>query len=247
MTVGLFIPCYIDQFYPQVGIATLELLARLGFTVVVPPHQTCCGQPMANAGVEQASEATHRHFVSTFAPFDHIVSPSGSCIHHVREQYAHLPDSADVRHVRSSAMELAEFLVTVAGIEDVQAEFPHRVGLHQSCHGLRGLRTGSSSELQTPKFSYAEQLLRRVKGLTLTELDRVDECCGFGGLFSVTEEAVSVSMGKDRISDHQRHTAEVITSSDMSCLMHMEGIIRRQNLPVTVKHIAEILNSRPRM
>ena len=243
MTVGLFIPCYIDQFYPQVGIATLELLERLGQTVVYPRRQTCCGQPMANAGFLRNVEAVHQLFVENFAAFDAIVAPSGSCVHHVRHQFDTLAQTGAVHHVRSKTYELCEFLVTVLGRTDLGARFPHHVGLHESCHGLRGLRIGSSSELRTSRFSYPEQLLRAVDGIHLVELNRHDECCGFGGTFSVTEEAVSIGMGVDRIEDHRIHGAEVITATDMSCLMHLEGIIRRRKLPVKVRHIAEILNS----
>jgi L-lactate dehydrogenase complex protein LldE len=243
MTVGLFIPCYINQFYPQVGIATLELLEREGVHVVYPSAQTCCGQPMANAGFEVEAKRTYQLFVENFHSFDYIVAPSGSCVSHVREHYDILEQTNEVRHVRQHTFELCEFLVNVLGKDTVDAEFPYRVGLHQSCHGLRTLRLGTSSELLGTADSIPLRLLRSVKGINMVELDRTDECCGFGGVFAVTEKGVSVKMGRDRIDDHLRHDAQVITATDMSCLMHLEGIITRKKLPITVKHIAEILNS----
>ena len=243
MNVGLFIPCYVNQFYPQVGIATLELLEKQGLSVSYPLRQTCCGQPMANAGFESTSRETGILFVQNFRKFDYIVAPSGSCVHHVREHFDVLDQTEEVQHIRTKTFELCEFLVKVLGMSDLGAEYPFRVGLHQSCHGLRGLHLGKPSETIGTSFSIPRELLANVKGLDLIELDREDECCGFGGTFAVAEEAVSVKMGNDRIRDHAKHGAEVITATDMSCLMHLEGLIRRQHIPIEVKHIAEILNS----
>jgi L-lactate dehydrogenase complex protein LldE len=243
MAVGLFIPCYVNQFYPHVAIATLELLEKQGVEVVYPPNQTCCGQPVANAGFEKLSIKTYELFVENFHFCDYIVAPSGSCVHHVREHYEALEQNEKVRRVRKNTYELCELLVKVLRKDSLNAEFPHRVGLHHSCHGLRGLRLAKSSEIIDDAFSIPHQLLRHVKGIQLVELDRGDECCGFGGSFAVSEEAISVKMGVDRIQDHLRNKTEVITATDMSCLMHLDGIIRRRNLPIKVKHIAEILNS----
>ena len=244
MKIGLFIPCYIDQFYPRVGIATLELLERQGLEVVYPMGATCCGQPMANSGCETDALAAMKLFVEAYEPFDHIVMPSGSCTFHVREHYSLLEPSDAVRRVRRNTYELCEFLIDVLGRDDLGACFPHRVGLHLSCHGQRGLRLGQSSELMGPPFSKMRRLLEKVDGLTLVEPDRPDECCGFGGTLAVSEAAVSVKMGKDRIADQRKNGAEVITAGDMSCLMHLEGILRRQKIALPVMHIAEILNHR---
>lgn len=243
MTVGLFIPCYINQFYPRVGIATVELLKKQGMTVKYPVNQTCCGQPMANSGFEKESIQTYQLFVENFHSFDYVVTPSGSCAYHVREHFDILEQNDRVRHVRSSTYELCEFLTRILGKNSVDAAFPYRVGLHQSCHGLRGLRLGSSSELMGESFSIPRQLLSSVRGIQLVDLERNDECCGFGGTFAVAEAAVSVKMGVDRIHDHLMHKAEVITATDMSCLMHLDGIIARNNLPIRTMHIAEILNN----
>lgn len=243
MKVALFIPCYIDQFYPRVGIATLRLLEQQGCEVVFPEGQTCCGQPMANSGCEADALASYRNFVSAFAEYEYIVAPSGSCTYHVRHHYDRLPQTPEVVAVRQRTYDLAEFLLDVLKVSELPARFPHRVGLHLSCHGLRGLRLGSGSERREAPYSKLAQLLKMVDGLELVELDRADECCGFGGTFAVNEAAISVKMGKDRLADHLRHGAEVITAGDMSCLMHLEGIARRREDPVRILHLAEILNS----
>jgi len=240
--IALFVPCYVDQLYPQVARATLELLERHGLDVDFPASQTCCGQPMANAGAERDALETARSFVKAFAGYDCIVSPSGSCVYHVRHHYDVLEQTDAVRRVRGRVYELCQFLVEVLHVEDPGVAFPHRVGLHVGCHALRGLRLGTSSELGGRPGGPMRALLERVEGIELVGLDRPDECCGFGGVFSVTEAAVSARMGLDRVADHARHGAEVITSGDVSCLMHMEGVIRRQGLPLRVVHVAEILN-----
>lgn len=238
MKVGLFIPCYIDQFYPQVGVATLELLEHLGCEVVYPPGQTCCGQPLANTGMEKAAQPTYDHFQEVFSGFDHIVAPSGSCVYHVVHHY---PVES---RPQGKVWELCDFIVNHLGVTQIAASFPHKVGLHPSCHGLRGLRLGPDSERVEDRPDVVRTLLASVSGIELVDLDRRDECCGFGGTFAITEEAVSVQMGQDKIADHLRHGAEVITGTDVSCLMHLEGLIKRQGLPLQTRHIAEILNTR---
>ncbi|MCR9100781.1 MAG: (Fe-S)-binding protein [bacterium] len=242
MTIGLFIPCYIDQFYPQVGRATLELLQKAGCRVEYPLAQTCCGQPMANSGCETDARAAYAHFVDTFAPYDYIVAPSGSCTYHVRKHFDILEQTDTVHQVRQRTLDLCEFLHDVLQIEQLDSHFPHRVALHQSCHGLRGLRLGPDSERREQRPNKPTALLRMVKGLELVELQRADECCGFGGTFAVAQPDISVKMGRDRIADHEAAGAEVVTAGDMSCLMHLEGIVRRQQRPLRVLHIAEILN-----
>ena len=241
MRVALFVPCYIDQLYPHVAIATLELLESLGCTVAVPLDQTCCGQPMANAGFEHHSVKTMAVFVESFDRYDYIVAPSGSCVLHVRD-HVKSPDPA--RPFNERVFELCQFLVDVLHVKELPGAFHQKVGLHGSCHGLRGLRLGSSSELRESAYSKPAQLLMKKKGLELMPLSRGDECCGFGGTFSVTEEAISVKMGQDRIQDHLSHEVEVLTSTDMSCLMHLDGLVKKEDLPLKVMHIAEILNQR---
>jgi L-lactate dehydrogenase complex protein LldE len=243
MTVGLFIPCYVNQFYPNAAKATLQLLQKLGVDVTYPPDQTCCGQPMANSGFEYLSQDCNDLFIKNFSGFDYIVAPSASCILHVKDHLHSEKNEEQARLVRSRVFELVEFLTDVLKIEKLDASFPHKVGLHHSCHGLRGLHLAQMSELNAPFFSKPEKLLSMVNGLEQVTLDRADECCGFGGTFCVSEEAVSVKMGKDRITDHTKNGAEYITSSDLSCLMHLEGILQRNKSKLKIVHIAEILNA----
>src|SRR5690606_3163273 len=184
-------------FFPGAAVATLSLLEKLGCTVDYPLAQTCCGQPLANAGCETEALPVMRHFVDTFDGYDYVVAPSGSCVFHVRAHYDRLPQAPAVQRVRERTFELCQFLTDVLGVERVEASFPHRVGLHASCHGLRGLRLARASELQVPPYDHVRRLLESVEGIELVELDRPDECCGFGGTFAVTEEAVSVRMGRD--------------------------------------------------
>lgn len=243
MRVGLFIPCYINQLYPQVGIATLEVLEKLNVAVIYPSGQTCCGQPLANSGYEYESIGACNNFVENFKGFDYIVTPSGSCAYHVKHHYNIINQTEDVVNVRNNIYELCDFIVNILKVKNINASFPYKVGLHKSCHGLRGLRLGSCSEIVGESFSTIEDLLNEVNGLELMSLIRKDECCGFGGTFAVTEEAISVKMGKDRIQDHLENGVEVITATDTSCLMHLEGLITRNKQPLKVLHIAEILNS----
>jgi L-lactate dehydrogenase complex protein LldE len=243
LKIGLFIPCYVDQFYPQVGIATLELLEKLGCRVTFPLNQTCCGQPMANSGFSHLTTECDNLFYNQFSDCDYVVSPSGSCVLHIKEHLKAENREAESKVLRKRVYELVEFITDILNVDAIEAEFPYRVGLHQGCHGQRGLHLSQMSELNAAPFSKPVSLLQKVKGLELIDLDRTDECCGFGGTFCVSEEAISVKMGKDRVADHIRHHAEYITGSDMSCLMHLGGILKRSNANVQVKHIAEILNS----
>lgn len=240
--VALFIPCYVDQFYPQVAVATLELLEKLGCEVAFPLNQTCCGQPMANSGFGHLTDGCNRLFLDNFSDHDYIVCPSGSCALHIIDHLHVEGKDLEVNKVRKRVFELTEFLTDVLKVDQLFASFPHKVGLHQSCHGQRGLHLSQMSELNAPAFSKPKFLLELVDGIELISLDRADECCGFGGTFCVSEEVVSVKMGRDRVADHERHDAEYITGGDMSCLMHMEGILRRKGSKVKVMHIAEILN-----
>ncbi len=235
MRIGLFVPCYVDLFYPQAAVATLELLEKLGCEVGYPTGQTCCGQPVANAGFARWTRGCDNNFARQFESFEYVVSPSGSCVLHLREHGSFQP--------AGGIFELCEFLTDVLEVKDLPARFSHRVGFHSGCHGQRGLHLSSGSERIEAAFSKPLALLQLVNDLDLAILDRPDECCGFGGTFAVMEEAVSVKMGKDRMADHLTKNVEFITAGDMSCLMHLEGILRRQGSPVKVVHLAEILNA----
>jgi L-lactate dehydrogenase complex protein LldE len=239
--VGLFIPCYIDQFYPQVGLATLDLLERFGVRAGFPEAQTCCGQPMANSGCFAQAAPLAKKFLDVFSRYQYVVCPSGSCTSMVRNHYANLvPEDPRLAAMRGKVYELCEFLHDVVRASP-RGKFAHRVGLHQSCHGLRELRLGSGSERRIEPFDKVRDLLSGLEGIQLVELSRPDECCGFGGAFAVSEEAISCAMGKDRIADHERAGAEIIAGGDMSCLMHLSGLLRRERKPLRVMHVAEIL------
>ena len=243
MKAALFVPCYVDAFFPEVAIATLELLERLGVEVHYPLDQTCCGQPMANSGCHGDAAATEALFARNFAGHDYIVAPGGSCVHHVRENLTAIEQTDAVRRVRERTLDLVEFLHDVLGVREFPwAEFPHTVGLHVGCASLRALRTASMSELNEAPFSKPRTLLEGVRGIRFASPKRPDECCGFGGTFSVTEEPVSARMGYDKVQDHASAGAEVIVSGDMSCLMHQRGCAERMESPLRFMHIAQVLN-----
>ncbi len=242
MQVGLFLPCYIDQFFPRVGFATVNVLQRFGCDVEFPREQTCCGQPMANTGCTADTRPLAERFLQIFRKYEYVVAPSGSCVAMVRQHYEeYLAGHDGFEDLKQKTFELCEFMTDVLKLESVAGSFPHKVGIHQSCHGLRELRTASSSEVVAASFSKIRPLLAGLEGIEIVELERPDECCGFGGTFAVAEEAVSCMMGRDRIQDHLRAGAHVMTAADMSCLMHLDGLIRRDKKPLRVMHVAEIL------
>ena len=245
MKVGLFIPCYINAVYPGVGRASYELLSRLGCEVDYPLGQTCCGQPMANAGYERDAQPLAERMEELFAGYDYVVGPSASCVSFVREGYSRLVPHADGGPCLASRIwEICEFLHDVVKPARLDARFPHRVSVHNSCHGVRKMGLSSPSELNVPYMSKLRDLLSLVGDIDIAEPSRRDECCGFGGMFSVEENAVSVCMGRDKVRDHMATGAEYITGADSSCLMHMQGVIDRERLPIKTLHIVEILTAR---
>ncbi len=242
--VALFIPCYVDQLYPEVGLATARVLERLGVPVEFPEAQTCCGQPMANAGATAAAAPLASHHLDVFERYGRVVCPSGSCTAMVRHHYHDvLPHDGRVEGVGGRTYELCEFITDVLGVHRIEGTFRRKVGLHQSCHGLRELRLGSGSERMIEPWNKVRGLVGSIEGIELVDLARPDECCGFGGLFSVDEVAVSGAMGRDRVADHARAGAEVVTAVDMSCLMHLEGIARRGRSPLQFLHVAQVLDA----
>jgi len=243
MKIALFIPCFIDAYFPEVGIATLELLERLDCDVDYPLTQTCCGQPMSNSGCQRDAAGCEALFVRNFSGYDHIVAPSASCVHHVREHLDAIGQTDEVLQVRRNTYELVDFLHDVLQVKAFPwAAFPHKVGLHNSCTALRSLGHASVSEIDEPPFSKPMALLSAVKDIQFTHPRRPDECCGFGGTFSVTEAPVSAKMGYDKVNDHKDAGAEYIVSADMSCLMHQKGCAQRMGAEIKFMHIAQILN-----
>ena len=238
------IPCYVDIFYPKVGVATLELLEKLGVEADYPFDHTCCGQPMANSGAYKEAKATEELFIRNFARYDHIVAPSGSCVHHLRNKFTAADDTPERRHVSAHVYDLPEFLCDVLRVEEFPwAEFPHQVALHVSCSAIRGLGEQAMSERPNdPWFSKPQRLLEKIKGLTLADYDRSDECCGFGGTFAVTDEAVSAAMGNDKLERLGATGARYVVSGDMSCLMHLQGCAHRDRDDFRFLHLAQVLN-----
>ena len=216
MKIALFIPCYINALYPQVGEASYRLLRSLGLDVDYPLDQTCCGQPMANAGYERDAQPLAERMEELFAGYDYVVGP----------------------------YEICEFVHDVVRPERLDASFHHKVSIHNSCHGVRLMGLSTPSELNIPYRSKLRDLLALVEGVEVFEPARVDECCGFGGMFAVEEKEVSVCMGRDKVRDHMSTGAEYITGADSSCLMHMQGVIDRERLPIKTLHIVEILTAR---
>jgi L-lactate dehydrogenase complex protein LldE len=236
--VALFVTCLVDQFFPQVGEATVEVLERAGVQVAFPEKQTCCGQVLANDGFRKEAAELARRFVEVFEPYEAVVAPSGSCVAMVREFYTELlsgtPWEDRACGVAHRTYELSEFLVRVLEVTDLQARFPHRVTFHPSCHLLRGLGA----------CGCAERLIRSVEGVMFVPLRHPEACCGFGGVFSVKHAPVSEAMLQDKLSDIEATGAEYVASTDVSCLMHMEGALRRRGSQVRTIHLAELLVSR---
>lgn len=242
MRVGLFVPCFVDAFEPEVAIATLELLEKLGHEVVYPQDQTCCGQPLANSGCDAEARGAEALFVRNFADFDCVVAPSGSCVHHVRAHLTAIEQTATVRNLRARTYDLVEFLHDVAPAEFPWAYFPHKIAYHNGCQSLRGLGHASASETMGPAFSKPLDLLRRVAGIEIVAHDRADECCGFGGTFSVNQPDVSAKMGQDKVHRLADSGARYVVSADSSCLLHQAGCAGRLGLGLEFRHIAAILN-----
>ena len=245
MRVALFVPCYVNALYPEVGEASYKLLTSLGLEVDYPLEQTCWGQPMGTAGYEKDAEPLAKRMEELFAGYDYVVGPSASCVSFVREAYPRLTHHDDKHECLSSRIyEICEFLHDVVKPTSLEARFPHKVSIHNSCHGVRLMGLSAPSEKNIPYYSKLRNLLSLVEGVEVVEPERRDECCGFGGLFSIEESAVSARMGHDKVQRHIATGAEFITGADSSCLMHMQGVIEREKLSIRTKHIIEILTAK---
>ena len=242
MRVALFITCYNDLLFPEVGRATVRLLQRLGVDVEFPAGQTCCGQMHFNSGYQDDCIPLVERFVDIFEGYDTVVTPSGSCASMVRRYHPVVAELAVERGkdpalpgrvaiVSPRVLELTEFLTDVLGVTDVGARFPHTVALHPTCHSTRLLGIGDRPA----------RLLAEVEGLTLVPLPHAEACCGFGGTFAVKNADTSVAMGIDKAADVIGTGVEVLTAADTSCLMHIGGLLSRQRSGVRVMHLAEIL------
>lgn len=241
MRIGLFIPCYVDAVYPEVGVSAYKLLRHLDIDVTYPMKQTCCGQPMANAGFERQAVPLAEKFEQMFKDFDYVVAPSVSCTAFIKLNYPRLLKEKHACMTAGKIMDIVEFLHDVIKIDRRLGTFPHKVSLHNSCHGVRELGLSSPSEMNTPPFNKIKDLLQLVDGIQIVEPERSDECCGFGGMFSVEETSISAQMGMDKLERHIKTGAEYITGADCSCLMHMAGVASKQGKRIEFKHVVEIL------
>ena len=217
------------------------MLKALGLDVDYPQGQTCCGQPMANAGFETMAEGLATKFDDLFAAYDYVVAPSASCAAFVKINYPNILKGHHECVTSKKIMDVVEFLHDVVRPKSLPGRFPHVVSVHNSCHGVRELGLSSPSERNIPNFSKIKDLLQLVEGITIKEPERVDECCGFGGMFSVEEPDVSVRMGTDKLERHMATGAEYITGPDSSCLMHMQGVARRLGKPIKFIHVVQIM------
>jgi len=242
MKIGLFIPCYVDALFPEVGVATYKLLKSLGVDVTYPAGQTCCGQPMGNAGFEKMSAGLVDKFEKMFGGFDYVVAPSVSCTAFIRQNYPRIAKDNHECSTAKKAMDVIEFLHDVLKVKQLPGSFPHVVSVHNSCHGVRELGLSSPTEKHVEKFNKIIELLKLKEGIEIREPERSDECCGFGGMFAVEEPDVSSRIGLDKLKRHIATGAEYVTGPDSSCLMHMAGIARKQkNDGIKFIHAVQIL------
>lgn len=246
MRVALFIPCFVNELYPNVALSTLKVLEALGYSVEYPPNQSCCGQPYLNNGLVEEGEKFAIHFIDTFSEYDYIVSVGSSCVSTVRYRYSNILkkslDRVRYNNLQPKVYELFEFLYDVVGVENLpfKRAYKKRVGLHESCHALRELNLATPSEIVAPRFSKIEAILNQIEGLEIVRAKR-DECCGFGGTFSVAQEAISVAMGRDRLDDHITNGVDCIVGVDMSCLMHLKALSDREGRGLEFLHAVNIL------
>ncbi len=237
MKVQLFIPCFVDQLYPETGMNMVKVLQKLGCKVVFNERQTCCGQPAFNAGYWDEARAVATKFLADFEGDSYIVAPSGSCTGYTRNYYERLfentPDQSRIQRVTKRMFEFTEFLTEVLKIENLNATLKGKATYHDACGALRecGIKAGP------------RKLLEHVKGLELIEMKEAETCCGFGGTFAVKFEPISIGMAETKIKSAVETGADYIITTDVSCMMHMQGYIDNQNLPIKTLHIADVLAS----
>jgi L-lactate dehydrogenase complex protein LldE len=235
----MFVTCVVDQLFPTVGLAMADVLERAGCRLDFPEAQTCCGQPAFNSGYRDEARDVAKHFLNVFKDAEYIVSPSGSCTsmvkHHYAELFADDPERKEqARLIAERTYEFSAFLTGVLGVDQVGARYEHKVTYHDSCHALRELK------IKDPP----RQLLANVEGLTLEEMDIAEECCGFGGTFSVKFASVSGAMARTKIDSILRTGADTVVSVDSSCLMQLQGALSRAGSNIRTMHLAEVLASR---
>ena len=235
MKVQLFIPCFVDQLFPETAFNMIKVLEKAGCTVSYNTAQTCCGQPAFNAGFWDEAKPVCSKFLKDFSGSDCIVAPSASCVGFVRNYYGKLFDNSSLHHeatdIGKRIFEFSEFMVQILKVEDVGATLKGKATYHDSCAGLRECRIK-----EEPR-----KLLSNVKGLSLTEMNDVETCCGFGGTFAVKFEAISVAMGEQKVENALATGAEYLISTDHSCLMHLQGYIKHKGYKLQTMHLADVL------
>lgn len=235
MNVQLFIPCFVDQLYPEVGMNTVRVLEQAGCTVQYNSNQTCCGQPAYNAGYMHEARKVSEKFIADFPAPDYIVAPSGSCVGYVRgsfeEMFQNTSCHNEAKSITGRIYELSEFLIDIVKKEDFGAKLQGVATYHDACGALRecGIKSGP------------RQLLSHVQGLELREMKECETCCGFGGTFAVKYEPISIGMAQTKVQSALEIGAEYLISTDISCLMHMDAYIRRNQIPLQVMHLADVL------
>jgi len=238
MEIQLFIPCFIDQFYPATALNVVKILTKTGIKVNYNPEQTCCGQPAFNSGYWKEARKLALKFIADFKGDALIVTPSASCAGYVRNYFIRLFEgdaeiSFQVDRLKKRLVEFSDFIVNHLNIDDLKATFPHRVTYHDACSALR--EYGIKNE--------PRQLLGKVKGLELIEMENTETCCGFGGTFSAKFHPVSSAMTEQKVENAIKTGAEYIVSTEASCLMNIESYIRKQKLPIKTIHLADVLAS----
>ena len=238
MNVQIFIPCFIDQLYPQVGFNMVKVLEKAGCTVWYNQNQTCCGQAAYNAGFWSEAKDVCKKLLTDFGGSDYIVAPSASCVGFVRNYYKTLFTKSSLQQqkvhgIEKRIFEFSEFLIKILGVDDFGATLHAKATYHNSCAALRECHVKAE-----PK-----QLLSKVHGLEMIDMAENETCCGFGGTFSVKMEPISVAMGNNKITNALATEAEILISTDMSCLMHLDGIIKNKNANMQVMHLADVLAS----
>jgi L-lactate dehydrogenase complex protein LldE len=235
MNVGIFIPCFIDQFFPETGMSMVKLLKKARVNVQYNPEQTCCGQVAFNAGYWDEAKCVAEKFIRDFSGYKYVVGPSASCIGMVKNYYPQMFFNSALhnenKYLSQKIFELTDFLVNVLKLENLEGEYNARITFHDSCTAMReyGLK------------DQPRKLLSNVKGLELIEMKHSDECCGFGGTFSIKNEAISTAMAEQKIQHAIDTRAEYIVSTEMSCLMHLDSYIKKNQLPIKTMHIADLL------
>lgn len=237
MLVDIFIPCFVDQIYPNAALNMIKVLERAGCTVNYNPNQTCCGQPAFNGGYWDQCKEVGEKFIKDFPNDRYIVSPSASCVGMVKNYYPELFHNTvlhnEYKIIQKNIFELSDFLVNVLNVTDIGAKLNGSATYHDSCSGLREIGLKKEPRL----------LLSKVKGLELREMADNETCCGFGGTFSVKYESIAVGMAEQKIINAEATNADYIISTDLSCLMHMEGYLQKHGKKMKVMHLADVLAS----